>query len=118
MRRVKVHLLTVQQHMLRLRTPLSVHIPHGRQSRSDLALALAMHLVGGRTERRHHLLMRAHAEVSLPALLAQAAQLDGFGVWFSQALQPRRLRCYGSQFGLEHVELPAILLQARKHLPD
>ena len=104
--------------MFRLCASLGVHLPHGGQSRPNLALALTMHLVRSRAERRHHMLMCSHIEVSLPALLAQAAELDGIRLRLSQALQPRRLGCHGSQLGLENVERSALLLQTRQYLPN
>ena len=103
----------IAKHLFRLCAPPGVHLPNGCQPRPDLALALTMHLVCGGAERRHHLLLRTHVEMSLPALLAQAAQLDGFRLRLSQALQPRRLRWHSSQLRLEHVKLSALVLQAR-----
>lgn len=102
--------------MLRICAPSGVHLPHGRQPGPDLALTLVVHLVRSRTERRHHLLMRTHAEMPLPTLLAEATQLDGFRLRLGQTLERRRFRCYGSQHRLEYVKLSSILLQARQHL--
>ena len=106
------------QHLFRFCAPPGVHLPNGRQPRPNLALALTLHLVRGRTERRDHLLMHTHTEMSLPTFLAEVAQLDGIRLRLSQTLQRRRLSRYSRQHGLKHVQLPALLLQARQHLPN
>lgn len=100
--------------MFHLHPPPRIHLPHGRQPRSDMALTTPLHLVRGRTQRRHHLLLRTNTEVSDPALLAQVPQLGGFQLRFSPTLRSRRLRCYGSQFQLQCFE--ELVLQAREQL--
>ena len=103
--------------MLHLRTPLGVHLPHGRQPRPDMALTPAMHLVRCGAQRRHHLLLRANSEMPHPALLAQVPQLSHLQLRLCSALRPRRLRCYRRQLKLQHVEIVCLQRRKRKLLP-
>lgn len=98
--------------MLHLCPAPGIHLPNGRQPRPDMALTPTLHLVRGRTQRRHRLLLRADIAMSNSALLAQVAQLSHLQLQFWPTLRSRRLRWHCSQLELQHVQV--FLLQTRE----
>lgn len=103
----------IEQHVFYLGASPSLHLPDGDEPRSDVALTPTVHLVRRRTERRHRLLLRADTTMHHPTLLAQVPQLRHLQLRLCSPLRSRRLRGYGSELEVGHVEL--FRLKARKH---